>query len=159
MLCLECWNIFNYEQKTRHLQAHPTHRRAILTSKDFASEQQIIALSNAQSKFVERDGQTFIVAPFLKSANAFSCDIGGSRRAPEDPPSCLNDRRSLNTAQTYALTNKRLQKLERKTRSLESHLRLLCSFSLTCFQQNTHDPDRFSDGDRTQSGRRAYAPT
>ena len=147
VLCLDCWNIFNYEQKTRHLLAHPSHRNAILTSKDFASEPQIIALSNAQNKFVQRDELTFIVDPFLKSPDAFSPPPRAPCSSSQETPSIIVDRNSASPHEAYFLTNKRLQKLERKTRALESKLKLLCRVSVLSLAQKQTRSGHFGHAD------------
>ena len=64
VLCLECWELLNYEQKTKHLKLHPAHERQIVTSSKFATSWQFYSLALANKKVVERKSGLFIAAPY-----------------------------------------------------------------------------------------------
>ena len=65
VLCLECWTIFNYEKKLRHLYTNPSHRAQIRTSKDFASEHKILALAESNGRLIRYLAFEAISDPFI----------------------------------------------------------------------------------------------
>ena len=64
VLCLACWELLNYEQKSKHLKTHPSHEKQIVTSSKFASSWQFYSLALAHKKAQQRDDGLFITAPY-----------------------------------------------------------------------------------------------
>ena len=55
VLCLACWELLNYEQKTKHFKSQPGHANHTVTSSKFASSWQFYSLALAYDKVIERD--------------------------------------------------------------------------------------------------------
>ena len=64
VLCLACWELLNYEQKTKHLKLHPSHEKQIVTSSKFASSWQFYSLALAHKRVEQRGNGLFINAPY-----------------------------------------------------------------------------------------------
>ena len=64
VLCLDCWAIFNYEQKIKHLRYHEDHATQILTSKDFACEAHVISLATEHKKVLRHNEELYVEDPF-----------------------------------------------------------------------------------------------
>ena len=52
VFCLHCWRIYNYEGNMRHKDLMPSHKKAIVTSKSYASEDLFLQLAKAMNKIV-----------------------------------------------------------------------------------------------------------
>ena len=71
VICLDCWQIFNYDQKVRHLRAYPEHKSRILTSKYFSSPDDLLRLCRETGRIETEGTTTSIQDPFAKSKIAF----------------------------------------------------------------------------------------
>ena len=64
VLCVNCWAVYNYEQRLKHVRETPSHAEGILTSRAFASGAQMISIGNQHNKIVIKDGERFLQDPF-----------------------------------------------------------------------------------------------
>ena len=51
VLCIQCWQMLNCKQKIKHLKKYEDHEKFLLTSTKYASEAQLISLSQAQDRY------------------------------------------------------------------------------------------------------------
>ena len=64
VFCLECWKIFKYEENKLHKLCFPNHKRLILTSKHFCTENKFIALARLMNKIVNDNEVEMFVNPY-----------------------------------------------------------------------------------------------
>ena len=106
VLCLACWELLNYEQKTKHFKAHPDHASRTVTSSKFASSWQFYSLALAYDKVIERDNEQFIIVPFdyLRTESNVKPPTAADRilnsTHPSYEPNLVNDSKSSNTTPT-----------------------------------------------------------
>ena len=60
VICLDCWQIFNYDQKVRHLKAYPEHKSRILTSKYFSTQDDLLRLCQETGRS-QIEGKTTLI--------------------------------------------------------------------------------------------------
>ena len=66
ILCLACWEIIKYDRNIKHKAENPDHLSAILTSRDYGSEWQIINLAKENGKLIIEGEDLYIENPYKR---------------------------------------------------------------------------------------------
>ena len=64
VLCVDCWEILTYEQRSKHEKDHPDHSNKVMTSKWYGSENQFLTLARDMKKVHIIEGKEMIENPF-----------------------------------------------------------------------------------------------